>query len=91
MKNIILTILVAAIISFFVAGFSSGSLSLGGDGDSNFTNVVASGSLTVGSSAATTSSNLGRSCLTTTDEAGSTLYFYVASTGDWATTTTSCN
>lgn len=87
------------VVGLLLAGIFQGA-SLGGVysiTEQTFDDVVINDDLTVaddvtfGSSSATTSTNLGRACITLTESDGGTVYWYANASGDLATSSTSCN
>lgn len=88
MSSIQKVAVVAVAIIAFIAGsfFSGGKLA----GTTNY-DVLDVDSLIVGSSSATSSTNLGKACLTMTESDGGTVYWYASATGNLATSSSSCN
>ena len=81
-----MAIVAVAIIALILMFSTSGSFGV----TTNYDDLDVD-TLTVGTSAATSSSNLGRACITMTTSNGNTVYWYASATGSLATSSVSCN
>lgn len=84
-KMAVFAVAIIALAGWF---FPSAQVNLGGT--TNYDDIDVD-TLTVGQSTATTSVNLGRMCATVYEYDGTASYWYVSTTGNLATSSTSCN